>query len=86
MAGLTGVSLAASSSCMLGVKHLGACMPMKEFELNEAGWPVMVNSEDVSLLVTSPDDYDVCIIVMKNGREVAVVGPALLIAAELEHA
>jgi hypothetical protein len=61
-------------------------MPVKEFEHKEGRWPVMVNSEDVSFLVPSPDDRDVCIIMMKNGREVAVVGPALIIAAELEHA
>ena len=62
-------------------------MRMKEFELSEENhWPVYVNSEDVSVLVTSPDSYDVCIIVMKNGREISVVGPVHLIAAELELA
>jgi hypothetical protein len=71
---------------MLSVKHTEFAMPMKEFETTDGERPVFVEASDVSMLLSSPDSDDACIIVMKNGREVSVTGSPLLVSMELQNA
>lgn len=61
-------------------------MPLKEFETNEDRLSVFVDTVEVCMLLSIPDSLDECIIVMKNGREVAVIGSPLLISVEIQHA
>lgn len=58
---------------------------MKEFETTDGAGPVFVEASDVSMLLSSPDSDEACIIVMKSGREVSVTGSPLLVSLELQH-